>query len=114
MAKSITLEEIKEDMILAEPVLNKFGNILLPAGTTLNSSHYRLLKIWNVSSLKIINDNDSEEFENISEEQRSIAIKILNKKIRWKPRNEWEKDLIELGILTIAKSLTRKNNSVEV
>jgi len=113
MAKEISLNEIKEDMVLAEPIVNKFGNVLIPAGASLKLSHLQLLKIWNINSIKIIEEL-SDNLNIISDEQRELARDILKKKILWKARNEWEEDLIELGILSIAKSLNRKKISVEV
>lgn len=113
MSKEITISDIEEEMVLSDPIINKFGNVLIPAGASLKLSHKQLLKIWNIHSIKIV-DSQIEEFDEISEEQREIATKILNGKIKWEARNKWEEDLLDLGVLSIVKSLNRKKVNIEL
>lgn len=53
MARVISCDEIEQGMILAQPILNKFGQILLPANVELQKKHSQLLKTWGITSVTI-------------------------------------------------------------
>ena len=108
MARFITLEEIEDGMVVSEPAVNKFGNTLLPAGATLKVSHINLLKTWNIKTLCIKGDELEEDAE-ITEEQISMAKERLDGRMLWKPRNDFERDLYNMGIIVAAK-LNQKQN----
>jgi len=96
MAKKINLEDIKIGMIIEDPVVNNFGQTLLPSGLSLSPNHVKLLKAWKVENITIRDDID-DEFE-ISDEMRGIAIEYINSKMNWQPRNNYETDLYEMAI----------------
>ncbi|MFW5662598.1 MAG: hypothetical protein ACOCZW_02640, partial [Bacteroidota bacterium] len=61
MSKLIDIKNVEDGMILAEPVVNNFGQTLLSPGTELLSSHIRILKTWNIISIRVKGDKDEEE-----------------------------------------------------
>jgi hypothetical protein len=104
MKNYISVDEIENGMVVAEPIANKFGNVLLSTGSVLNHSHITLLKTWNVKTISIKgNDNDNEDV--ITAELREKAAVGLAKRMKWYPRNDIEKDLYNLGITVAAMNL---------
>ncbi|MCK5010582.1 MAG: hypothetical protein KAS98_08860 [Deltaproteobacteria bacterium] len=61
----ISVNDLKEGMVLACEVSNKHGNILLGRGDTLNEKHIMLLKSWGITEADIegFNKNQVEERE---------------------------------------------------
>jgi len=94
-------------MILAEPVVSSFGQILLPASTELYESHKRILKTWNIKVI-MVKSKENDQTGEISEEIIKLARNRLIQRIHWEPRNAIEKDLINIGIIKIAQSIIAK------
>ena len=93
MAVIITIEQIKDGMIVSEPVINNFGFTLIPSGTILQEKHKKVLKTWNVYTVSIKTD-ESEDGTEISEELKALAIERLSKRMKWTPRNNQEINFI--------------------
>ena len=108
MANYISIDQIEEGMILAEPVVNKFGNVLLGAGASLSSNHITLFKTWNVKDIAIRSLSSDSEIE-ITEEHRAQAAVLLTKRMKWFPRNDIEKDLYSLALLVTAQNILDKS-----
>ncbi len=101
MAVIITVEQIKDGMIVAEPVINNFGFTLVPSGTILNEKHKKVLKTWNVYTVSIKTDDTEDESE-ISEELKKLAIDRISKRMKWTPRNSQEINLYNTAIIRAA------------
>ena len=108
MAQTILIENIEEGMIIAEPILNKFGQTLVPSGATLTDNHKVILKTWNIKAVTIKSD-ENEEVVEISDELRELALEKLKPKILWEPRNAIENNLLQIGILHTAKRILNKD-----
>ncbi len=108
MSKIVSIDQIEEGMINLDPVVNKFGQTLLPSGVKLTSSHVMILKTWNIRSLTVRDENETETDE-ISEELRILIKQQIKKRMKWTPRNEIEKDLINAAIKIIGKNYYRAN-----
>jgi hypothetical protein len=98
VAKSVNLNELEPGSILAEPVLNSFGQTLIAGGAEINQKHISILKTWNIQSVKIKTDSN-EEIEKYSDMQLQLALEKLMQHIKWQPRNRNEEDLLKLGTL---------------
>ena len=107
MAQLVPIIDINEGMILSEPILNNYGQILIPAGTKLGENHKKILKIWNIHTVSIKSDKDEMEVE-ISKELEALAIERLSKRMHWKPRNVYEEDLFRMGIIRAVKIILKK------
>ncbi len=106
MPRTININEIEEGMVLSEPVINSYRQTLIKAGAKLKSSNISLLKTWNILKVRI----KAEEDEDVSElglELQKLSKERLEKRMKWKPRNENEKALYELGILRAASIITK-------
>jgi hypothetical protein len=98
----ISIDDIKDNMLLAEPVINNFGQTLLPKGVTLFDKHIRLLKTWNIKYIAIMNENENDE--NLpSPEVLKIAEEHYNERVKWEIRNTIERDMLQTAILLFGK-----------
>ncbi len=103
MPKVITADKIEEGMVLFEPVVNNFGQVLMGAGAELNLRIINTLKIWNVLSVVIQTDDEEEEVI-FSEETLLLAKNKLMSRMTWEPRNIFEEEIFQMGVFHTAKS----------
>lgn len=107
MGKVISVEDIENGMILAEPIMNSFGQTLIAAGAEIKECHKKLLKTWNIMTLVISKDDDEEDGP-ISDELKEIAVDLLKKRFKWEPRNNSEAEIFNLGVLFTADNIIKK------
>ncbi|TAL66793.1 MAG: hypothetical protein EPN82_16870 [Bacteroidetes bacterium] len=107
MAEVVAANNIKIGMVVSEPVVNSFGQILISSGVEISEQHIKLLKMWNISCISI-RTTDSEELEELTEEMINMGLERLTKRLMWQPRNANEKDLIDLGIISAVNIIARK------
>lgn len=105
MSKLMDIKKLEEGMVLAEPVINKHGQVLLPAGAVLKNNHKRILATWNIKFVNIKEDDNEDEFSNISPELYKRAKAILDENMLWKPRNINEFDLYNACVINIARNI---------
>jgi hypothetical protein len=109
MSKIITTESLEPGSILAEPVLNSLGQILINSGIELNERHINVLKTWNIQFVNIKFENgetDNELNVNLINKSRELLFGMIN----WKPRNLVEVEIIELGAIALAHKLKGELN----
>jgi hypothetical protein len=111
MAKIINIESIEDGMLLSEPIINKFGQSLLPAGATLKTSHIRLFKTWNIRTISIKSQATETETE-ISQEMLELAREKIKRKMKWIPRNTIENDMVIMAVRQHAKYLLDKSKEI--
>ncbi len=109
MASIISSECIKDGMILHDPVINKNGQVLLGAGKVLSVSFQRILKLWGIATIVIESDDQSNESSKekitYSVEAIELAKTIVEQKIKWKPYNTFEQELIDIAISIYVKEV---------
>ncbi|HOV91463.1 MAG TPA: hypothetical protein PLC04_00055 [Candidatus Kapabacteria bacterium] len=103
MQQIIQIDKIEDGMVLAEPVLNQFSQVLLPSGTTLNHFHSSILKKWNINYVFIYIQDNEEELTIPQELIESCKEEILAK-LLWSPEQPIEKDLINITAINCAKN----------
>ena len=109
MANYIQIDQIEDGMVLAEPIVNSYGQSLLGACTKLSQTHVRLLKTWNIRVVSV-KSSDGEDDIQISDEQKVIAEREIIKRMSWMPRNDIEKDLYKMGVLQTASNLSKNSD----
>ncbi len=109
MASLVSIEELQDGMVLAEPVINNFGQTLLPSGIKLNAKHKVILKTWNIDSVYVQSDEEG-TFIDISTELKQKAAKKLLDRMSWIPEQRIEKDMFSAGIMLTAKTIISKND----
>lgn len=107
MAEFVQLSNIEEGMIVAEPVLNNFGQTLLPSDVTIEKRHIKILKTWNISGIVAKGDESEEEFE-LSEELVKKALKHIRKRMHWSPQTKLEMNMLQMAIIHTAKTTLNK------
>ena len=110
MATIISVDEIEDGMILADPILNKFGQNLLPSGASLIKNNIKLLKTWNIRAVTVKTEDDEIEVD-FTPEILALAEEKLKKRMKWLPRNLIEKDIYNMGLKHLAKTLMTKKRS---
>lgn len=111
MPNTIAVEDISDGMILAEPILNNFGQTLLQAGISLSEKHKNILKTWNITIITVKTDDSDEEIE-ISPELYALSEEQLKRRVKWNPKNSLDRDLYMMGIQHTAKKLLKKKKNV--
>ncbi|MDQ1265127.1 MAG: hypothetical protein QG635_277 [Bacteroidota bacterium] len=108
MASYLSVEDLEEGMELSEPILNSFGQVLIPEGATISERHINVLKTWNIKTVAVKSDEEEVEAE-ISEELKQLCMSKVQERIKWQPRNAHEKDLINMAVMTEIKSIDKKS-----
>ncbi len=107
MPKIISVNNVAEGMVLNEPILNKFGQILLGADIVISKNHINFFKMWNIEIISIYSDEEENEENTYSSEDFEISKANLYKRMSWHPRNQNEEDLVELGLIYEVKKLKK-------
>ncbi len=102
MSRILNINELQEGMILANPITNNFGQVLLPAGIELTCNHFRILRTWNIFQVSIVTEGDNENIV-LSKSQMDNAGKYILSKMKWRPRNGYEKDMFISSVIQRAK-----------
>jgi len=103
MQQIIQIDKIEDGMVLAEPVLNQFSQVLLPSGTVLTHFHSTILKKWNINYV-FIYIQENEEESPIPKELIESCRKEITSKLLWTPTIPIEKDLINITAINRAKN----------
>lgn len=98
MPKFVTVDEVEEGMLLAEPIRNNFGQVMMPVGHQIKAQHMRLLKIWNVNGIVIKMSNEEEENSALSPEEIKKIKEELETRMDWTCDFELEIDLFNTAI----------------
>jgi hypothetical protein len=106
MAKFINIDDIEEGMSLAEPIVNNFGQILLPSGVTIRESHKKLLRTWNVRVVAIKIEGD-DSANNFSEELKAKAREKVLKRLQWTAKSNFESDLLNVAVIQACKIMSK-------
>ena len=102
MSELKDIKKIEPGMILAEPVLNKHGQVLLPAGAEVKKHHKKVLATWNVKFVNVKDTESNDDMNGISPELYKRAKSVLEENMLWKPRNAEEFDLYNACVINIA------------
>ena len=108
MSKLIEVSKYEPGMILASPILNRYGQVLLAAGVELVPKHMTIFSTWGIK-LITVKSKDSEEEIVFTDEMRLQAEKIFSTRINWQPKNSLEKDFYEMSVKKVLLNISRKN-----
>jgi hypothetical protein len=114
MTKTINIDELEVGQIVAEPVRNKFRQVILSQGSHITKSHKQILKTWNIDKIRVIILNGNEEnIDQVNTITNAISMKAyenVDKRCNWTPENEWEQNLYDLAIKHEINKLIKKMN----
>ncbi|MBU2491862.1 MAG: hypothetical protein KJ571_04500 [Bacteroidetes bacterium] len=109
MSSLIEVSKFETGMVLAAPILNRYGQVLLGAGVELQENHKKLFLTWGIKLITIKNENGKDEIV-ITDEMKEQAEKIFSDRINWKPTSSYEKDLFEMGVKRVLMNLSKRKS----
>jgi hypothetical protein len=104
MGKIIPTDMIEAGMVLAESIINKYGQTLLSSGMRLESKHRKILKVWGVPSVMVQEDENTRPSLIYTTEKLEQAEKILRQRLFWDPQNEFEKEIYRIALERIVET----------
>lgn len=108
----IPIEKIEDGMILADPILNQFSQVLIPAGTVLSDFHKKILIRWNINFVNVYFNDDDPDIE-IEDEILNEATNYVLNKLLWTPTNNLENDIVYVASKHIAKKIKLSSENQE-
>ncbi len=94
----IKLDDIEEGCVLSQPVMNNYGQMLLPSGAEISIRQIIILKTWNIKTITIKGDDEIDEQSDFGDELKMHATRRLKGRLDWIPENEWEQELFNIGL----------------
>ncbi len=95
---SVPLENLEPGMVLAEPVLNRWGQILLIKGGTISSRHLAVLKTWGIQMVVIQQGEDPIKAPLVDQDLQNRALARIKKRLFWQPQSPIEEEIINLAV----------------
>lgn len=103
MPKKIEIDEITEGCILAKTISNKYDQILIKQGVTLDiGTHIRILKMWGITEV-IVYDSILDSLVSDISADNSVIEKELLEKLGWNIKNDNDKFLIDIAVMSKVK-----------
>jgi hypothetical protein len=99
MIKVIDIDQLKEGDILAEPLYNAHGHILLPANAVISLNSLKLLKTLNIQNITIKNIDKDNQNDNLTEEEIETSLKKILENLDWHPENDYELELLKMAAI---------------
>ena len=98
MTISVLIETLEPGMVLAEPVMNRLGQILLSKGKELSPRHLTILKTWEIPAA-VIESGEAEIRDPILDEEiQKRALARIKKRLSWQPHSPLEEEMIHLAL----------------
>jgi hypothetical protein len=104
---SVPIETLEPGRVLAEPVFNRLGQILLSKGSKISPRHLVVLKTWGIQSAVVENGETEGKEPVLDEEVKKRAIARIKKRLMWHPQSPFEEELIQLAIQRAAQRSLR-------
>lgn len=109
MKESVEISKLNEGMEVAEPVMNNFGQTLIPKGIQITARHINILKTWQISTIVIKTGEDKGNEigvdDVISDELRASAELLLKKRLNWIPENQYEQAIYDMALIATVKGI---------
>ena len=104
MNKLIPTEMIEDGMTLAESIKNKYGQIMLAEKVKLGSKQKKMLKLWGITSVVIVSNDDAQEQTFYNRDVIEKAKKMLAEKILWNVSNPFDEEIYQLALESILET----------
>lgn len=87
---------IEDGMITGESIKNKYGQVMLAENIRLESKHQKMLKMWGISSIFIMSDDEVQSEIYHDPETIEKAEEIIKEKILWTPINKFDEEIYQI------------------
>lgn len=101
------LKAVEPGLILAEPVLNQFGQTLLPRGVELQMRHLKVLKTWGCKTVKVKEEGIPEKEAEVSPEILDRALARVKWRLKWEPTTNLEKEIFQLAVKRVIQKFLK-------
>ena len=109
MTISVPTETLEPGMVLAEPVFNRRGQILLSKGSKLSPRHITVLKTWGVQ-VALIEKGDTEDRDPILDQEiQNRALARIQKRLFWTPKSPLEEEIVHLAVQQVVQRSLQGN-----
>ena len=109
---SLKLDELKPGMILAEPVRNQFGSLLLDKDTSLTKKRIWMLKTWGVDKVSV-KGKAKEGYKTTIEETELKTKEAIEKELRAKFEDTTDDPIMETIMKAAARQLQKWLNDTD-
>ena len=103
MKRTVPTENLEPGMELAEPVLNRLGQILLSKGSTISPRHIAVLENWKIRSVFIENGEAEIRDPIADEDTQKRALARIKKRLLWDPHSPLEEEIVYLAIQRVVQ-----------
>lgn len=97
MPISVPTKRIKPGMTLAEPVVNRWGQVLLDTGCQLTQDHISVLETWEISTVIIENGKEADALSPPDPATLERLKKRVKERFLWEPNSLLEKKIYSLA-----------------
>ncbi len=102
MSKYVSIRDIAVGAVLAEPILNRYGHLIIPSGTKIEEYHLAFLEKWGITKINV----EDEAAPEIDPALLHIAKERVAERSDWKPSNPLEEDMINAAAKYVAQLLS--------
>jgi hypothetical protein len=99
MAVTVTIEQLKPGMVLAEPIFNRFNQVLLNKGVAITDRHLNVLSTWGIPRVIIEGGEREETPLELDNELKERGLTRLKKRLLWTPKSLLEEEIIHLAFV---------------
>jgi hypothetical protein len=100
---SVPFENLEPGMELAEPVLNRLGQILLSKGSTITPRHITVIKTSGIRAVVIKNGEADITDPMVDKNYQKGAVARIKKRLLWDPHSPLEEEIIYLAIQQVVQ-----------
>lgn len=94
----ISLDKLEAGSVLSQPVINNYGQMLLPAGVEVSMRQIIMLKTWNIKTIQVKGEDEELIDTDFGDDIVKRASRRIKNRLNWIPENEWEQELYTLGL----------------
>ena len=113
----LNINDLKPGMVLAAPVYNKQGGILLGKGAVLTEKHLKIFRIWGVTEAEIEGvekeDVESDIFSQLNDKELEAINKALRKRFIDTESNPVNKEIFRISRKIFAVSYINQKRAQE-
>lgn len=98
MPSLISIDDLKNGMVLAEAVKNKYGQVLLAKNAVINANHPKIFRTWGVETIMVHDDNVAKPQATFNTSLVASVRQGLIDRLQWEPMLPQETDLLEMAV----------------
>lgn len=104
----IPVSEAMIGMVVANSIINSYGQTLLPDKSIIEEQHLKLFKIWGVDSVSIHRRDEAQDssMQELTSSLLEQGLRRLRQHVKWNPRIPIEHNLFKTAIKILARAIS--------